>query len=82
MQLYEVQFPLEAGNYLNMLMTAPDVHTAIANATKVLRLASEPRHVGDVIKYNWDADEITATRVVSFQPSDVTFDKDGNMVKR
>lgn len=63
-RLYEVRFQLENGSALNVLMAAGSADEAKGFAHDTLRAASEPRHEGDVIQYNWHFDEITVSEVM------------------
>lgn len=62
-KLYEVSFELESGNRLNVLMAAPSQDEAKRAAHDTLCHASEPKGVGDALRYCWRFDEITVREV-------------------
>lgn len=63
-KLYEVKFDLDNGQTLSMLVAGGSAGEAKGAAHSILIAASEPRGIGDAIKFNWRWDEITASEVI------------------
>lgn len=79
MELYLVNFELESGLRLSLLVAAPDVHAAIKDGNRIIRDVAEPRNAGDVMRYCFDSSEVTAEHVTQFTASSLTFDHQGNL---
>ena len=66
-KLYEVAAPLESTQTLHVNVAAANPDQACDIVHDMLTVVSEPRSVGDAIKFNWRRNDMAASEITAFE---------------